>query len=63
MEIIFNNLGAKIIGRISEGAFLERGIFFIAKDDLSLLGIGLKTKVEAVYYLMDNIEMEVEDLP
>lgn len=46
MEIIFNNLGAKIIGRISEGTFLERGIFFIAKDDLSLLGIGLKQKLK-----------------
>ena len=54
MEIVFKNLGAKIIGRIPEGTFLEGGDFFAAKYDLSLLGIGLRTKVEAAYYLMNN---------
>jgi arginine deiminase len=44
----------KIIGKIPEGTFLEGGDFFVAKDDLCMLGIGLRTKVEAAYYLMYN---------
>ena len=31
MEIVFNNLEAKIIGKIPEGTFLEGGDFFVAK--------------------------------
>ena len=54
MEIVFRNLGAKIIGRIPEGTFLEGGDFFVAKDDLCMLGIGLRTKIDAAYYLMEN---------
>ena len=54
MEIVFRNLGAKIIGRIPEGTFLEGGDFFVAKDDLCMLGIGLRTKIDAAYYLMNN---------
>ena len=54
MEVVFRNLGAKIIGRIPEGTFLEGGDFFVAKDDLCMLGIGLRTKIDAAYYLMDK---------
>ena len=54
MEIVFKNLGAKIIGRIPEGTVLEGGDFFVAEDDLCMLGIGLRTKIEAAYYLMKN---------
>jgi len=54
MEIVFKNLGARIIGRIPEGTFLEGGDFFVAKNDLCMLGIGLRTKIDAAYYLMEN---------
>ena len=54
MEIVFKNLGAKIIGKILEGIFLEGGNFFVAKDDLCFSDIILRIKIEAAYYLMNN---------
>ncbi len=45
MEIVFKNLGAKIIGKILEGTFLKGGNFFVSKDDLCMLGIILINKI------------------
>ena len=52
MEQVFKNLTANIIGKIPEGSYLEGGDFFVAKEDLSMLGVGLRTNISGAEYLM-----------
>ena len=53
MKQVFKNLNVDIIGEITEG-YLEGGDFFVARENLSMLGIGLRTNVQAGNYLMEN---------
>ena len=53
MKQVFKNLNVDIIGEIKEG-YLEGGDFFVARENLSMLGIGLRTNVQAGNYLMEN---------
>ena len=54
MRQVFKNIGADIIGEIEEEpkAFLEGGDFFVARENLSMLGVGLRTNIYGAYYLM-----------
>ena len=46
--------GLPVVGEISVGGFLEGGDFFPAGRDLALLGIGLRSNLEACQQLMDR---------
>ena len=54
MKQVFKNIGAKIIGEIPEEAFLEGGDFYVARENLSMLGVGLRTNIKGANYLMEN---------
>ena len=58
MKQVFENLRIKILGKVSkdydENAFLEGGDFFVAKQDLSMLGVGLRTSMKGAEYIMKN---------
>lgn len=54
MHQVFKNLKVNVIGQATEGCYLEGGDFFVAKTDLSMLGIGLRTNIKAAEYLMSN---------
>ena len=58
MKQVFENLNVKILGTVSkqynENAFLEGGDFFVAKQDLSMLGVGLRTSMKGAEYIMEN---------
>ena len=58
MKQVFKNLKIKILGKVSkdydENAFLEGGDFFVAKQDLSMLGVGLRTSMKGAEYIMKN---------
>ena len=54
MKQVFKNLGADIIGEMGNNGLLEGGDFFVAREDLSMLGIGLRTNIEGASYLMKN---------
>ena len=58
MKQVFENLNIKILGTVSkeynENAFLEGGDFFVAKKDLSMLGVGLRTSMKGAEYIMEN---------
>jgi len=47
MRVVFENLGYGIAGQIPEGEYLEGGDFFMAKHDLAMLGVGLRTTIGA----------------
>ena len=53
MKQVFKNLGVNIIGEVKDG-YLEGGDFFVAKEDLSMCGLGLRTDAEGIKYLMEN---------
>ena len=53
MKQVFKNLGINIIGEVKDG-YLEGGDFFVAKEDLSMCGLGLRTDAEGIKYLMEN---------
>ena len=53
MKQVFKNLKVDIIGEITEG-YLEGGDFYVARENLSMLGIGLRTNITAANYLMEN---------
>ena len=42
MKQVFKNLGVNIIGEVKDG-YLEGGDFFVAREDLSMCGLGLRT--------------------
>ena len=58
MEQVFKNLQSNLLGRLTESyhkdAFLEGGDYYVAKKDLSLLGVGLRTSMKGAEYLMEN---------
>ena len=54
MKQVFQNLGAVIIGEMGTNGLLEGGDFFVAREDLSMLGIGLRTDFNGASYLMKN---------
>lgn len=54
MEQVYKNLNANVVGHCPEGCFLEGGDFFVAKPDLAMLGVGLRTNIESANYLMEN---------
>ena len=53
MKQVFKNLKVNIIGEVERG-YLEGGDFFVAREDLSMLGFGLRTNIEGADYLMEN---------
>jgi len=54
MKQVFQNLKVDIISEMPLEAFLEGGDFFVAKEDLCMLGVGTRTNVEAADFLMKN---------
>ena len=54
MKQIFENIGANIIGDVRGEGYLEGGDFFVAREDLSMLGVGLRTDMNGAKYLMKN---------
>jgi len=54
MKQVFQNLNVEVIGEIPEGAYLEGGDFFVAKTDLAMVGIGIRTNMKAAAFLMEN---------
>ena len=57
MEQVFKNINATIIGNALKGgnnSYLEGGDYFVAKEDLSMLGVGLRTSLDGAKYLMEN---------
>lgn len=54
MEQVYRNLNANVIGHAPEGCFLEGGDFFVAKPDLAMCGVGLRTNMGAMNYLMEK---------
>ena len=53
MKQVFKNLKVNVVGEVTEG-FLEGGDFFVARENLSMLGIGLRTDITAAKYLMEK---------
>lgn len=54
IEFFYEQLGVKILGEVSNNSKLEGGDFMTIKEDLSLLGISLRTNFESAVYLMEN---------
>ena len=54
MRQAFKNIGADIVGEIEEekDAYLEGGDYFVARENLSMLGVGLRTNIHGANYLM-----------
>ncbi|KIY99877.1 Amidinotransferase family protein [Monoraphidium neglectum] len=54
MRFCFNKLGMPIVGEIEAPGFLEGGDFFPMGQDLAMVGIGLRSNMEACQQLMDR---------
>lgn len=54
MRFCLQKLGLNVIGQIEEPGFLEGGDFFPVSRDLALVGVGLRSNVEACLQLMDK---------
>ena len=54
MKQVFKNIGSDIIGEIGNNGYLEGGDFFVAREDLCMLGVGLRTDMNAANYIMKN---------
>ena len=58
MKQVFENLNSNVLGILTkeydEDAYLEGGDYFVAKEDLSMLGVGLRTSIKGAEYLMQN---------
>jgi len=58
MKQVFTNLNSTILGQLTAdydpNAYLEGGDFFVAKPDLSMLGVGMRTTIKGACYLMEN---------
>lgn len=59
---VLKNIKAKVIGEIPERCFLEGGDIFTLRPDLAMLGIGLRSNMEAAYYMMENDLIECDKL-
>ena len=53
LKQVFKNLKVEPIGEVVDG-YLEGGDFFVAHEDLCMLGVGLRTDVAAANYLMEK---------
>ena len=53
MKQVFKNLKVDIVGEVTDG-FLEGGDFFVARENLSMIGLGLRTDNKGVNYLMEK---------
>jgi len=53
MKQVFKNLKVDIIGEVKEG-YLEGGDFFVARENLSMLGFGFRSDIIGANYLMEN---------
>ena len=57
MKQVFENLGADIIGEVfgnEKEGFLEGGDFFVARENLGMLGVGLRTDIIGANYLLEK---------
>ncbi|GJQ10253.1 hypothetical protein GpartN1_g2044.t1 [Galdieria partita] len=54
MEFCFRKMGFSIVDRIPAPAHLEGGDFFPAGDDLCFIGVGLRTDMNAVQYMLNH---------
>jgi arginine deiminase len=54
LKQVFHNLKIKVIGEIPENSYLEGGDFYVAKEDLCMVGIGMRSTFSAAAYLMEN---------
>ena len=58
MKQVFDNINATVLGIVTEeyneNAYLEGGDFFVTKNNISMLGVGLRTSIEGAEYLMEN---------
>ena len=53
MKQVFKNLKVDIIGEVTEG-YLEGGDFFVARENLSMLGFGYRSDIIGANYLMEK---------
>ena len=53
MKQVFKNLKVDIIGEVNQG-YLEGGDFFVARENLTMLGLGLRTDILGAKYLMEK---------
>ena len=53
MKQVFKNLKVDIVGEVTDG-YLEGGDFFVARENLSMIGLGLRTDNKGVNYLMEK---------
>lgn len=49
MKQVYKNLKVDILSELPQGMFLEGGDFYVAKPDLSMVGIGIRTNFEAAF--------------
>ena len=54
MQFVFDKLGVPVIGKIPEPGHLEGGDFIPASRDLCFVGVGARTDVAAVQYMMEK---------
>uniref|UniRef100_A0A061SHR1 Arginine deiminase n=1 Tax=Tetraselmis sp. GSL018 TaxID=582737 RepID=A0A061SHR1_9CHLO len=54
MKHVLTKTGLHIVGEIEDPGFLEGGDFFAAGRDLALLGVGLRSNMEAAKQLMEK---------
>ena len=59
MKQMFNNLKVDVIGEVIEG-FLKGGDFYIAMEDLRMIGFGLRADIKGFNYLMKKIYLELD---
>jgi arginine deiminase len=52
MQFCFEKLGLNVVGQVEEPGFLEGGDFFVAGQELCMLGVGLRTNLAAAEQLM-----------
>ena len=53
MKQVFKNLKVDIIGEVTEG-YLEGGDFFVARQNMSMLGFGYRSDITGASYLMEK---------
>ena len=51
---LFHASGLPVVGEIEEPGFLEGGDYFAAGEDLALVGVGLRSNIEACEQLMNR---------
>jgi len=54
LDFCFRKIGLPILGRVHAPAYLEGGDFFPAGPDLAVVGVGLRSNIEAALQLMQE---------